>query len=49
MRCRVLKKPYVERLEGDGHNDFALARDSWRNHKLRDDSAITDLFGSLMR
>lgn len=45
---RVTKKPYVERPEGDGTNDAALAEDSWKKHLLRENSIITDLMGSQM-
>jgi hypothetical protein len=44
----VKKKPYVERPEGDGTNDGALAADAWNKHKLREDSAVQDICGSQM-
>lgn len=45
---RVLKKPYVERLEwkdGGGNKElWELARGSWEGYKKRNDSVIVDLF-----
>jgi len=43
-----MKKPYMERPEGDGTNDSAVAEDSWKKHLLRENSIITDLMGSQM-
>lgn len=45
---RVIKKPYIERPEGDGTNDKAVADDSFKKHLLRENSTITDLMGSQM-
>lgn len=45
---RVLKKPFVERLEwkdGGGKKEFwELAKGSWEGYKKRNDSVIVDLF-----
>ena len=46
---RVKLKPYLERPEGDGTNDTAIAREAWSKHLQRDNSVITDHIGSLMR
>ena len=44
----MTKKPYIERPEGNGTNDAAVAEDSWKKHLLRENSIITDLMGSQM-
>ena len=46
---RVKQKPYLERPEGDGTNDTAIAKEAWSKHLQRDNSVITDHIGSLMR
>ena len=46
---RVASKPYTLKLEGDGSNDIAIARDTFLRLRQRDDSFVRDLFGSLMR
>ena len=46
---RVKLKPYLERPEGDGTNDTAIAKEAWSKHLQRDNSVITDHIGSLMR
>eukprot|EP00597_Dinobryon_sp_UTEXLB2267_P002583 CAMPEP_0170063244 /NCGR_PEP_ID=MMETSP0019_2-20121128/4186_1 /TAXON_ID=98059 /ORGANISM="Dinobryon sp., Strain UTEXLB2267" /LENGTH=416 /DNA_ID=CAMNT_0010269629 /DNA_START=716 /DNA_END=1962 /DNA_ORIENTATION=- len=42
-------KPCTERSEGDGTNDAQIAQEQWQKTLLRDDSAVNDLAGSLMR
>lgn len=39
---RVIKKPYVEELEGFGMEDAKAAIETWRKHLLRHDSVIVD-------
>ena len=46
---RVQTKPYVERPEGDGRDDAALAADSWSKDQLRNDSIVNALLGGQMR
>lgn len=46
---RITKKPYVEKVEGDGTNDLTISREIWQQSKLREDSYIKDILGSLMR
>ena len=46
---RVLRKPYTEKVEGDGTNDAKISKEEWEKHSLRDDSAIKDLVGSQYR
>jgi ubiquitin carboxyl-terminal hydrolase 4/11/15 len=44
---RVLKKPYVEKPDWNGGDDFELvklARSSWEGYMKRNDSVIVDLF-----
>ena len=42
-------KPYTERPEGNGSNDEDIAIETWNKHLLRENSIITENFGSLMR
>jgi len=45
---RVVKKPYVEKLESDGSDDELIARKSWGRFLLRNDSELVDsCFGQL--
>lgn len=50
---RVQKKPYTEKVEGEGKlssaDDRALAKEQWRRVLLRDDSVVTEVCGGLMR
>ena len=52
---RILKKPATEKpeLKNDSANDLKaiaeLAKESWRCHKLRNESVILDLFGGLYK
>ena len=41
---RIVKKPYVEEVEGAGKPDTEVANESWRLYKSRNDSIIVDLF-----
>ncbi|CAD8175796.1 unnamed protein product [Paramecium octaurelia] len=44
--CRIKQKPYVERKDYDGRPDFEVAKESWEQFKLRNDSIIVDnLYG----
>ncbi len=45
---RILKKPYVESVEGGGRPDIEVAQESWSAFKLRNDSKLVDsCFGQL--
>ena len=47
---RVKKKPYTERVEGDGDSDERkVAEEAWATHGRREDSVVRDVMGSLMR
>jgi len=46
---RVLRKPYTEKVEGDGTNDLEVAEKEWAKHTLRDNSIIKNLVGSQYR
>lgn len=46
-RCK--DKPYVESVVGDGTNDKSIADESWKRHKLRNDSIVVDNFHGLLR
>lgn len=46
-RCRM--KPQVETVTGDSTNDAQTALTAWKNHKLRNDSIIVDLFHGQLR
>ena len=46
---RIHKKPFIETKDHDGRPDGEVARETWTNHKLRNDSVIVDLFHSLLR
>lgn len=41
---RVKSKPIVDSVTGTGENDEEVAEKSWENHKLRNDSIVSDLF-----
>ena len=41
---RILKKPYIEKIESNNiENDAEIAAESWNRHKARNDSIIVDL------
>lgn len=40
---RVKNKPYIEVKDSDGRSDEEVARESWQNHKARNDSIIVDV------
>ena len=45
---RILKKPYVQSVEGGGRPDIEVAQESWSAFKLRNDSKLVDsCFGQL--
>ena len=46
---RILKKPYVEAPDGKEMSDEELAAAAWSRHKLRNDSAIVDVFQGLFK
>lgn len=47
---RVKKKPYTEKIEWDGKTpEREVAKEAWLTHGKREDSAVRDLMGSLMR
>ena len=46
---RIQNKPITEIPTGDGTNDTEIAELAWTRHKLRNDSAIQDLFGAQYR
>eukprot|EP01033_Poteriospumella_lacustris_P005847 gene5847-4197_t len=48
-RVAACPKPYTEKVEGDGANDYAIARETWRRGQLRDASMLRDTLGYLMR
>ena len=41
---RVLKKPVTKPVEMDGHPDREVATESWKVHKMRNNSVMVDLF-----
>uniref|UniRef100_A0A7S3EKM0 ubiquitinyl hydrolase 1 n=3 Tax=Rhodosorus marinus TaxID=101924 RepID=A0A7S3EKM0_9RHOD len=41
---RIRNKPVVEAVEGGSEPDDLVAEKAWKNHKLRNDSIIVDLF-----
>lgn len=45
---RVVKKPFVEKIESKGRPDELISRESWRRFLLRNDSEVVDrVFGQL--
>jgi len=46
---RIHNKPATEIPTGDGTNDAEIAQVAWKRHKLRNDSAIQDLFAAQYR
>mmetsp|Transcript_22307 Transcript_22307/g.32479 ORF Transcript_22307/g.32479 Transcript_22307/m.32479 type:complete len:1180 (+) Transcript_22307:45-3584(+) len=45
---RIMKKPYVEKIDSGGRDDELIARESWRRFLLRNDSELVDCcFGQL--
>ena len=46
---RILNKPYVEAKDSDGRPDEEIAKESWNNYKLRNDSIIVDLFQAMFK
>jgi ubiquitin C-terminal hydrolase len=48
-RNQFASKPYTEKVEGDGYNDYAIARETWKRLLLRENSCVQDVVGYLMR
>lgn len=46
---RVVKKPYIEDVDGDGSNDEGIAMTAWQNYLLRNRSIVVDLFQGQLR
>ncbi|XP_007425865.1 ubiquitin carboxyl-terminal hydrolase 4 [Python bivittatus] len=46
---RVKKKPYLELKDANGRPDSVVAKESWENHQLRNDSIIVDIFHGLFK
>lgn len=40
---RIIEKPYIEGIEGDGMENFDVAKKSWLNYQSRNNSIITEL------
>ncbi|XP_062329027.1 ubiquitin carboxyl-terminal hydrolase 4 [Osmerus eperlanus] len=46
---RVKKKPYLALRDAEGRPDEIVAKESWSNHRLRNDSIIVDIFHGLFK
>ncbi|KAI1890913.1 hypothetical protein AGOR_G00158490 [Albula goreensis] len=46
---RVKKKPYLALRDAEGRPDEIVAREAWKNHRLRNDSVIVDIFHGLFK
>ncbi|PJF18595.1 hypothetical protein PSACC_01589 [Paramicrosporidium saccamoebae] len=46
---RIVHKPYIELQDSDGRPDCEIAKESWTNHKLRNDSVVVDNFHGQFR
>mmetsp|Transcript_18225 Transcript_18225/g.47568 ORF Transcript_18225/g.47568 Transcript_18225/m.47568 type:complete len:1305 (-) Transcript_18225:193-4107(-) len=46
---RIIDKPYLEGVDDEGQPDDELAEESWKRHKLRNDSHIVDYFSGQFR
>jgi len=46
---RVKKKPYVEKVEGNGRPDGEVAKEAWEGHLARNRSEVLDIFGGQLR
>ncbi|XP_043934596.1 ubiquitin carboxyl-terminal hydrolase 4-like [Protopterus annectens] len=46
---RVKKKPYLYITDANNRPDKVVAEESWRNHRLRNDSVIVDIFHGLFK
>lgn len=46
---RVKKKPYVEKVEGNGRPDDEVAKEAWEGHLARNKSAVLDIFAGQLR
>jgi ubiquitin C-terminal hydrolase len=47
--CRVQKKPYIADTDTSNLTDVEIAKQSWDNYILRNDSAIADMFAGQFR
>ncbi|XP_061778663.1 ubiquitin carboxyl-terminal hydrolase 4 isoform X2 [Nerophis ophidion] len=46
---RVKKKPYLAQRDAEGRPDEIVAKEAWKNHRLRNDSVIVDIFHGLFK
>ncbi|XP_030633163.1 ubiquitin carboxyl-terminal hydrolase 4 [Chanos chanos] len=46
---RVKKKPYLALTDAGGRPDEIVANEAWKNHRLRNDSIIVDIFHGLFK
>uniref|UniRef100_A0A8C8RP72 Ubiquitin carboxyl-terminal hydrolase n=1 Tax=Pelusios castaneus TaxID=367368 RepID=A0A8C8RP72_9SAUR len=46
---RVKKKPYLELKDANGRPDSVVAKEAWKNHRLRNHSIIVDIFHGLFK
>ncbi|TVK90531.1 Ubiquitin carboxyl-terminal hydrolase 4 [Bagarius yarrelli] len=46
---RVKKKPYLALRDAEGRPDEIVAKEAWKNHRLRNDSIIVDIFHGLFK
>ncbi|KAJ8372031.1 hypothetical protein AAFF_G00295430 [Aldrovandia affinis] len=46
---RVKKKPYLALRDDEGRPDETVAKEAWKNHRLRNDSIIVDIFHGLFK
>ncbi|XP_061689922.1 ubiquitin carboxyl-terminal hydrolase 4 [Syngnathoides biaculeatus] len=46
---RVKKKPYLAQRDAEGRPDEIVAIEAWKNHRLRNDSVIVDIFHGLFK
>uniref|UniRef100_A0A3P9ITE6 Ubiquitin carboxyl-terminal hydrolase n=1 Tax=Oryzias latipes TaxID=8090 RepID=A0A3P9ITE6_ORYLA len=46
---RVKKKPYLALRDAEGREDEIVAKEAWKNHRLRNDSVIVDIFHGLFK
>lgn len=46
---RIRKKPYIETKEADNRPDDVVAKETWRDYTLRNNSVIVDIFHGLLK
>lgn len=46
---RIRRKPYVEQKEAEGRPDAEVAKESWIQYLMRNNSVIVDLFHGLLK